>query len=372
MKHIRALLCLVMLLSVVACANESAPEEITYIVTLDFDYLGMTETQTVKAGEMAAAPSHEPTLPGHKNLGWFIEENGEMRAWDFTTDTVNADITIKLLREEQIYRYAYIDGDGEGSVEVFEVLAGTNFEEPRPYREGYTFLGWESQKENYQTPEGYTTNSTYVAKWHDIPEGLMVTFGTYEQDGDTQNGAEPIEWLVLDKNEDGSAYYLISRYLLEWMPYHNTQTSNGSWATCDLRTWLNGTFMDKAFSAEERAAIQYTKRENTQTSDYVFLPCVTDDNFMAYRDKAARLGIMTNYVKEKEADNRSTRHTIQDAYVGVGFWAMSNSKSSSVGGEVGSLRLAEKPGILGFHSPEGVRPAMWVDAAYVDALLSQQ
>ncbi len=373
MKHIRALLCLVMLLSVVACANESAPEEITYTVTLDFDYLGMIETQAVQAGQTAVLPSHEPTKQGYKNLGWFVEENGEMRAWDFATDVVNGDITIKLLREEdiQFYRYAYINGDGDGSVEVFEITAKSNFEEPRPYREGYTFLGWKSQKENYQTPEGYIVNNTYVAQWHDISEGLMVILGEYEQDGNTENGMEPIEWLVLDKNEDGSAYYLVSRYLLEWMPYHNTPTNNGAWASCDLRTWLNGAFVDKAFSTEERTAIQYTKRESTQTSDYVFLPCVTDENFMGYMDYAARIGIMTSYVAEKETEQRSGHHTTQGGSKGVGFWAMSNSKSSSVGGTVGDLRSRAKPSILGFHNPEGVRPAMWVDAAYVDGLLGK-
>ena len=197
----------------------------------------------------------------------------------------------------------------------------------------------------------------------------MVILGEYEQDGNTENGMEPIEWLVLDKNEDGSAYYLVSRYLLEWMPYHNTSTNNGAWASCDLRTWLNGAFVDKAFSTEERTAIQYTKRESTQTSDYVFLPCVTDENFMGYMDYAARIGIMTSYVAEKETEQRSGHHTTQGGSKGVGFWAMSNSKSSSVGGTVGDLRSRAKPSILGFHNPEGVRPAMWVDAAYVDQLL---
>ena len=44
-----------------------------------------------------------------------------------------------------------------------------------------------------------------------------VTFGTYEQDGNTGNGAEPIEWYVLDE-KDGKTL-LISKYILDAQPY---------------------------------------------------------------------------------------------------------------------------------------------------------
>ena len=35
--------------------------------------------------------------------------------------------------------------------------------------------------------------------------GSIVTFGRYEQDGNEENGPEPIEWTVLDV--DGNAYF---------------------------------------------------------------------------------------------------------------------------------------------------------------------
>ena len=40
-----------------------------------------------------------------------------------------------------------------------------------------------------------------------------VTFGTYEQDGNASNGAEPIEWYVLDE-KDGKKL-LVSKYILD-------------------------------------------------------------------------------------------------------------------------------------------------------------
>ena len=46
-------------------------------------------------------------------------------------------------------------------------------------------------------------------KQYEIGETLM--FGSYEQDGDEENGPEPIEWIVLDKDDEGNIL-VISRY----------------------------------------------------------------------------------------------------------------------------------------------------------------
>ncbi len=51
--------------------------------------------------------------------------------------------------------------------------------------------------------------------------GDIVTFGHYEQDNDTTNGKEPIEWRVLDKNDEGQ-YLIISEKVLDVQPYNTT------------------------------------------------------------------------------------------------------------------------------------------------------
>ena len=81
-----------------------------------------------------------------------------------------------------------------------------------------------------------------------IEVGDTYIFGTYEQDNDTSNGAEDIEWIVLDK--DGDRVLLISKFILDCQPY-NTDRTEVTWETCSLRGWLNGTFMDTAFSEDE-------------------------------------------------------------------------------------------------------------------------
>lgn len=114
--------------------------------------------------------------------------------------------------------------------------------------------------------------------------GYVVEFGSYEQNQDVTDGAEPIEWYVLDA-KDGKAL-LFSKYVLENMPYHKYKEEI-SWKNCTLREWLNGTFYETAFNAEEKQRIATTLLENVwnpwntlaefeYTEDKVFLPSMED------------------------------------------------------------------------------------------------
>ena len=94
--------------------------------------------------------------------------------------------------------------------------------------------------------------------------GNYVSFGTYPQTK-AGNDATPIEWLVLAR--DGNKALLISRYGLDAQPY-NTDYTSVTWETCTLRTWLNGTFYNKAFSSAEQAAILTTDVDNSKNQCY--------------------------------------------------------------------------------------------------------
>ena len=96
--------------------------------------------------------------------------------------------------------------------------------------------------------------------------GSLITFGHYEQDNDTSNGKEPIEWIVLEKREDGSLLVL-SRYALDVQPFH-TDFKSVSWRTCTLRKWLNSTFTNTAFSSDELAVISTDNPSNAEVSSY--------------------------------------------------------------------------------------------------------
>ena len=114
--------------------------------------------------------------------------------------------------------------------------------------------------------------------------GSYVIWGTYEQDNNLENGAEEIEWLVLAKEEN--RILVISRYALDCQKY-NTSKEDVTWETCSLRQWLNGSFLDTAFSEAERAMIpivtvsadknpRYDTNPGNSTSDQVFLLSITE------------------------------------------------------------------------------------------------
>ncbi|MBQ3667656.1 MAG: hypothetical protein II920_00355, partial [Clostridia bacterium] len=84
--------------------------------------------------------------------------------------------------------------------------------------------------------------------------GDIITFGRYEQDAIASDGVEPIEWIVLDIDEGENRALLISRYGLDAYCYHHS-TPYPTWEKSDVRAWLNGNFLNAAFTSAEQAAI---------------------------------------------------------------------------------------------------------------------
>ena len=126
--------------------------------------------------------------------------------------------------------------------------------------------------------------STIGGEMKNLKVGDIVSFGTFEQDNDLDNGQEPIEWEVMEI-EDGKAF-LLSCYALDYLPF-NIEDEDVTWENCTLRTWLNQDFFSSAFSDSEKAMIANTvivnedkyKDENniwTDTKDNVFLLSLTE------------------------------------------------------------------------------------------------
>lgn len=119
-----------------------------------------------------------------------------------------------------------------------------------------------------------------------IKVGNYINFGAYEQDNNTSNGKEDVEWLVLEV-KDGKAL-VISEYALDCKQY-NTSYTDVTWETSTLRMWLNNDFINAAFSAEEKAIIptvtvssdknpHYSTNPGNATQDQVFLLSITEAN----------------------------------------------------------------------------------------------
>lgn len=97
--------------------------------------------------------------------------------------------------------------------------------------------------------------------------GKHIQFGQYEQDDNLNNGKEPIEWRVLAANNNEAL--LISEYGLDCYLYHQLNASI-IWAESSLRTWLNNSFYNSAFSYEEQAVIVCKRiaNDDSQNASY--------------------------------------------------------------------------------------------------------
>lgn len=116
----------------------------------------------------------------------------------------------------------------------------------------------------------YCGSCAHPARWMGKSQveyvvGDTVFFGHYEQDNNLANGKEEIEWVILAVEE--SKALLISRYGLDAQPY-NENNVDITWEKCTLRTWLNGTFLSKAFTAQEQTGIVLTNVDNSKSQGY--------------------------------------------------------------------------------------------------------
>ncbi len=190
--------------------------------------------------------------------------------------------------------------------------------------------------------------------------GSHVIFGSYEQDNDTSNGKEDIEWIVLDRQND--RIFLISKYALDCQPY-NTKTQNVTWETCSLRKWLNGTFINTAFSEEERGKIplvtvtadknpSYSTNPGNATNDQVFLLSITEANkyFSSDSDRDCK-GTTYCYAKGAYKYNNGNCR----------WWLRSPGYGSRYVTGVHRDGLIHDRGYGVIRTDNAVRPAMWIN-----------
>lgn len=94
-----------------------------------------------------------------------------------------------------------------------------------------------------------------------LKPGDIVEFGFYEQDNDKANGPEPIEWIVLDVQEEQAL--LLSKYGLDCKPY-NEEVASITWDECTLRDWLNNTFLSSSFTEVQKETIMVSEIDNCE------------------------------------------------------------------------------------------------------------
>ena len=82
---------------------------------------------------------------------------------------------------------------------------------------------------------------------------------------------EPLKWRVLDP----SAGFILCESIVDSQPFHSNL--NSDYANSIIRTWLNQTFLNTAFSSDEKAAIQTTSLDNTSALSSLYDSSTTND-----------------------------------------------------------------------------------------------
>ena len=207
-------------------------------------------------------------------------------------------------------------------------------------------------------------------KWNKIKNikvGDTYTFGAYEQDNSTSNGKEAIEWTVLDK--DGMSLLLISKQALDCQQY-NTSYTDVTWESCSLRKWMNGTFLNKAFNAEEQAQIQnttvsadknpeYNTNPGNATTDKVFLLSINEVEKYFNSDEARKCA-PTAYAKAQGAYTSDSYKTASGAAT-CWWWLRSPGFNQLYAARVSNDGSV---GYFGDHvldDNDAVRPALWIN-----------
>ena len=195
--------------------------------------------------------------------------------------------------------------------------------------------------------------------------GDIVYFGTYEQDNDTTNGKEDIEWLVLAK--ENNRVLVISDKALDCQPYNSSDT-RVTWETRSLRTWLNTDFVNDAFSDGEKAMIptvtvsadknpQYDTDPGNATKDKVFLLSIVEAEKYFTSDEARKC-VPTEYAISNGAYT-------SDSYTKGGkatcwWWLRSPGYFQSDAALVDNDGSVDRLGYNVYNDYTSVRPAMWI------------
>ena len=118
---------------------------------------------------------------------------------------------------------------------------------------------------------------------------------------------EPIKWRVLSSGYDG--IYVVSENVLDKKPY-NTSNTYITWSDCTLRSWLNTTFYNTAFSTSDKAKIRtstlindanpgYGTNGGIDTKDKVFIPSYYDavSSEYGFSTSSTRVSTPSDYAK---------------------------------------------------------------------------
>lgn len=208
----------------------------------------------------------------------------------------------------------------------------------------------------------YSETAALLNEYKYTVEGNIIKLGTYEQDGDNSNGAEPLEWIVLEYDAEENKALLMTLYAIDAVVYKNSYGA-ATWENSDARRWLNRDFINKAFKGNEIGMIiesdietpnnlRYKTKGGNVTADKVFL--LSDAEFNKYlKGTDNAIGYTTQYAR----DNGVQSGPISGTSV---CWLRTPGESLVYVSTVSYVGELNSQGVYTYSYSCGVRPCMWV------------
>lgn len=287
--------------------------------------------------------------------------------------------------QSQIYVTYYAEGEAKrdaadwaGAMEAFTnarsktQITETKYQQAKSLMEAKDYLGAATI---FITIRDYKDVEALLAKDDKMIEatvearfavGNYVTFGSYPQTAAGDDMTE-IEWLVLAR--EGKKALLISRYGLDAQKYHSEKTAI-TWQTCSLRTWLNSTFLNKAFTATEQSAILMTTVDNSKDQGYSGYSTDGGNNtedkvfLLSYAEANKYLGITDNGYNKELGVEATAYAKKQGVYVDdnrIWWWLRSPGEAKNEAIQAGPGRYIFSSSVYTSFSPDAIRPALWVN-----------
>ena len=185
--------------------------------------------------------------------------------------------------------------------------------------------------------------------------GDKVTIGKFEQDGNADNGAEPISWTVAYMK--GGKAVILSDTILDMMTFSNW---DASWTNSTLRTWLNETFYKSAFNDTEKSFIDHKKLLTRQADKQGFEK--TEDYVYVLSDTEAK-GYSDNFSESAKPSAVAAKKGLFTDDKGYGYWWLrtpgheaTHAAYTNPDGSIYSAGCKTSYTLMG-----GVRPAMQID-----------
>lgn len=165
---------------------------------------------------------------------------------------------------------------------------------------------------------------TSIIKIADV--GDTVCFGHYEQDNNTSNGDERIEWVVLEANDD--ELKLISKYCLD--VYFYSDSKRRMYRFSDIKNWMGDEFVTRAFDDDDLENI-VVKEENIGTSRNRYIAQLPSYSDVENMTRESRVGILTDYLRSYIPDNFNVTYAQTES---IGWWLSNGDIIDSEGDRV--------------------------------------